>query len=158
MAGKNRPAQTDNARVAQPFAHALRRQGEMIGRLAVDPCLVSVRFDDDGKRRQPGRMRGQAFLNGQHAARSGRVYGGGNPVVGLADALAFEYPVTCLDQRSRKAADTLVQWHDQLCRQRRLPDRSACRFRFVRLGLDAAFELEQGKHQAARLTLSSNTG
>ena len=71
------------------------------------------------------------------------MHGGRNVAVGLADQLALQHAVAGLDQRMRRAADALVQRHDQSRRQRRDGDRLARRLRLVGRRLDAAVEVEQ---------------
>ena len=105
-------------------------------------------------------LRAQTLPNGPVRIIVGFAPGGGT------DALAAQHLVAHVHQRSRRAADVLVQRNDQLRRQRQTGDRLARRCALVRVRLDAAVERKQfAQHQAASFAavsvatgFRSNTG
>ena len=156
MARKYRAAEADNARIAEDFAHTLRRQGFVIDRRTFDPFVTAIGLDNDRKCWQTGRVRRNALFNGQHGAGCRGMNRRGNPFVRIADALPLEYPVTRLNEWVRHAAYALVQWHNQQRGQRSHTNRRLHRGGLVGIGLDAALEFEQWEHQATRFI--STTG
>ena len=70
-----RTAESDDAEIAQDLAHLLGFKRRVIERRAFDPLVTAVGFDDDGERRQAGRMRRDALLDGDDGAGGRRMHG-----------------------------------------------------------------------------------
>ena len=123
MARKDRTTQPDDASIAQDFTHALRGQHLVIEGLALDPTLTAIGFNHHRKGGESRRMGGDARLDRPHDPGSWRMDCRRNPLIGGPDALPLAYLIAGFDQRQGRAANVLMQRHDQEWRQRRAGNR-----------------------------------
>ena len=95
------------------FAHGFRRHRGVIERAVGDPFIFAIGFDHDAHRVKTRRVRLHMHRHFQDGAGCRRMDGSRNPAIRLADQLTFQYVVARLDDRARRAANTLMQRHDQ---------------------------------------------